>query len=58
MDFNKACEIVSNHPELRKQMAEMFETSQDVINISDVEFEVFYCDFVSLAVENNPTLLD
>lgn len=57
MDFLNAVEIVLNHPELRTGMAELL-SNQDVLEIDDYEFEHFYCDFVSMAVENNPSLLD
>jgi len=58
MDFLTALKIVKNHPELRKDMAELFTDSISIIDSDDEEFEQFYCDFVSMAVENNPSLLD
>ena len=58
MDIYKASEITKKHRELEIQMCELFETATDIDKLPLSEFEEFYCDFVGMAVENFPSLLD
>lgn len=57
MSYREAKKIVKNHPELVTEMVGVCDFDW-LISCPQEEFNSFYCDYVSMAVENNPSLLD
>ncbi len=58
MSYKQAQDIVIKHPELRTQMGSLFENAADIMAIPQEKFEAFYTEFVEMAVENFPELID
>lgn len=61
MTYDEASKLVQqskNHAEIHIQMGKCFENLNDVLTISQKEFENFYVEFVEMVVGNNPSLLE
>lgn len=60
MTYEEAKKIVHRNPDLYSQMGNCFNFLEidDILSLPDIEFKKFYTDFVEMAVEINPSLLE